>query len=788
MKLIKCYIENFGKLQNFTYNFQDGLNIIKEENGFGKTTFATFIKSMFYGLDTGVNVKVEKSDRKKYFPWQGGMYGGNIEFEINNKRYRIERFFGKKAADDSFKLYDLETNLESNDYTENIGEEIFKINKSAYERSTYIPQGQIQIDMEDSLSAKLGNVLESENDINTSEEALKKLNETKKLYKKDKGKGGLIDEKKAKLNELERKIENSKTDIETLEARKKQLDAKIKEIKQTEELRNKNQKLLALKIEQDRKIAKQETYKTFIEMYNQSEKKYNELKSFFVRGIPTDDELKGLIEKNFELERINAEAKNSNITKEDVRTLEDLKTKFDGKNITTDEIENSILNCTKVQQIGNEIQKKQIELSNMEKELNIVQKETKKKETTSKILLIVEIIIFLFGIATIVLDIQKIVGIILIVLTIALFIFHWVKKGSINYKERSGKIKEHVNSLNEEINGLKDTNNTMEQQVENILKTYNLQAKDIAERILLLTNLKEKYNQYKKLQAQNAQKETLMQKYILKKQNLQKKIESELSKYFLNIDTSYSELLQELRIKKNEFNTVEKQYLNAKVEKEKYESQNNFEDLKQEDGLPNLNNFENITEQQLKEEISNLNIQIDSLVDEKNQIKNQIEFLENKIDENEYLENDIENLKEEINDLAEKYEILKNTEKLLKAAKESFSSSYLKDMVSGFNKYLSIINNIDMDTNVDIKLDVKVDVNGSQKEIKYFSAGYKDLIYICMRFSLINALFKDESPFVVLDDPLVNLDEEKTSKALEVINEFAKDYQVIYFVCNSSRV
>ena len=66
--------------------------------------------------------------------------------------------------------------------------------------------------------------------------------------------------------------------------------------------------------------------------------------------------------------------------------------------------------------------------------------------------------------------------------------------------------------------------------------------------------------------------------------------------------------------------------------------------------------------------------------------------------------------------------------------------------------------------------------------------GYKDLIHICMRFGLIEALFKNETPFVILDDPFVNLDEGKTSKALEVLNEFAKKYQVIYFVCNSSRI
>ena len=52
----------------------------------------------------------------------------------------------RKEAEDTFKLYDLSTNLESKDYSENIGEEIFKINKSGYERSTYIPQGEAEGD------------------------------------------------------------------------------------------------------------------------------------------------------------------------------------------------------------------------------------------------------------------------------------------------------------------------------------------------------------------------------------------------------------------------------------------------------------------------------------------------------------------------------------------------------------------------------------------------------------------------------------------------------------------
>ena len=780
MKLIKCYIENFGKLHNYSYNFEDGLNIIKEENGFGKTTFATFIKSMFYGLDSAVNVKTEKSDRKKYYPWQGGNYGGNIEFEIDNKQYKIERFFGKKASEDTFKLYNLSTNLESNDYTENIGEEIFKINKSAYERSTYIPQGQIQIEMEDSLSAKLGNVLESDNDINTSEDAIKKINESKKVFKKDKGKGGLIDESKDKLFELQRKLENSKTDIETLDARKEQLNIKIEEIKQLDEKRENAQKILANKIEQDRQMAKKQTYNTYLENYKSAEEKYLKLKEFFSNGVPEDIELEILAKKNQELEKTKIEINNYNLSEEEKNTLLELKNIFDGKNITLDDIDKSIVYCSKVQEIENNINKLKLEEENAKKTLDKINAE-KKKNKISVIFTILGIVCFIIGILFVVLNLQRVAGIILIAIGMVVSILSFVNKSK-NIKEEHSQYKDTIKNISEKINQAKIENEEMNLEINRVLESFYPKSEENSARILDLTNLKEKLSLYKKLQIEKSQKESLLQNAIIKKQKLENDLKTEFLKYFDSIEDSHSNLLQKLIIQKSEFESAVKQYQVAKNDKSDFESKNNIEEIQ------NLKEISDISEEDLKNSINQYNIQIDKLVDEKNQIKNQIEFLENKIDEYDYLESDIEALKEEIDSYTEKYETLKSTEQLLKKAKESFSSSYLQDMIQGFNTYLDIIDNKNMNTNVDIKLDVKVDVNGAQKEIKYFSAGYKDLIYICMRFSLINALFKEESPFVVLDDPLVNLDEEKIKKALEVINKFAEKYQIIYFVCNESRV
>ena len=48
MKLLSMYVDNFGKLSGFTYNFESSMNTIYEENGWRKSTFAAFIKAMLY--------------------------------------------------------------------------------------------------------------------------------------------------------------------------------------------------------------------------------------------------------------------------------------------------------------------------------------------------------------------------------------------------------------------------------------------------------------------------------------------------------------------------------------------------------------------------------------------------------------------------------------------------------------------------------------------------------------------------------------------------------------------
>ena len=98
MKLLQCKIENFGKLSDVSFDFSEGVNTFCEENGWGKSTLANFIRIMFFGFLNGNKQDKLVNERKRYFPWQSakGVYGGSVKFETEGKSYQLNRVFGKK--------------------------------------------------------------------------------------------------------------------------------------------------------------------------------------------------------------------------------------------------------------------------------------------------------------------------------------------------------------------------------------------------------------------------------------------------------------------------------------------------------------------------------------------------------------------------------------------------------------------------------------------------------------------------------------------------------------------
>lgn len=292
MKLKKIYISSFGNLKDFTFDFNKNLNTIKEDNGFGKSTIASFIKCMFYGIDGKVNQDVNKSERQKFKPWNSTeKFGGYVEFSWGNNNFKIERYFGNKESEDTLCLTDLKTGKSDFKDSEllDLGKRIFEIDENGFFSTTFLSQKDFEIKSNTSLTEKF-NQLNGQNSESSFDDALKVIVSKRKSYQKDKGDTGLIDEVKRKISEIDEKIALSKEsgdavfNLKKLK-REKEDEKALLEVKQKEYI-EKNE--IVIKIEAN-KVKKEAYNKELLTQKELIDKKTSIEKS--LNGvIPSDDD------------------------------------------------------------------------------------------------------------------------------------------------------------------------------------------------------------------------------------------------------------------------------------------------------------------------------------------------------------------------------------------------------------------------------------------------------------------------------------------------------------------
>ena len=289
MKLISCYIAHFGKIKEFSYEFSDGYNPILQENGWGKTTFSVFIKAMFYGLEYSPNTKKKLLERNHYLPWDGSLCGGNIVFASKDRQYRIERTFGKTDKDDTYALYDAVSGLPSTDYSEDIGEELFRVDRDSFEKSVYIPQLSLGTAMTDSLNAKMGNLTSARDDISNFDVALKSVKEARVEYTRNsKINPGKLYGTRIEINKLKEDYERLPAIEESVEA----MSCLVEEKQDSLQALNNEKLKLAENIQlQSKREQELGAYKIHKENLASEQQKIEELDKFFLSGLPTDDEI-----------------------------------------------------------------------------------------------------------------------------------------------------------------------------------------------------------------------------------------------------------------------------------------------------------------------------------------------------------------------------------------------------------------------------------------------------------------------------------------------------------------
>lgn len=158
------------------------------------------------------------------------------------------------------------------------------------------------------------------------------------------------------------------------------------------------------------------------------------------------------------------------------------------------------------------------------------------------------------------------------------------------------------------------------------------------------------------------------------------------------------------------------------------------------------------------------------------------------------------NLEMKIEKELAKYQKIEKTRDYLRKAKDNFLSKYLNPVKKNFDHYYKVLSSVefsfdDLSSNVQYADNISMDTDmtllvmdeGRERETDYMSDGIKSLMGLALRFALCDAIFKNEKPFILLDDPFTDLDDDNLLRAKRLVKDMAKDYQVIYLSCSKVR-
>lgn len=131
------------------------------------------------------------------------------------------------------------------------------------------------------------------------------------------------------------------------------------------------------------------------------------------------------------------------------------------------------------------------------------------------------------------------------------------------------------------------------------------------------------------------------------------------------------------------------------------------------------------------------------------------------------------------------YKHWKHIKEVFDEVKENVDSNPMTDIVENFEKYLAKITGDKIKVeNIDKHFEGEITSGNNKLNAEIVSEGTAETLSLALRLAMIEKFFPDGSGLIVLDDPFVNMDPDRTDAACELIKEFAKDNQVIFVTCD----
>ncbi|MBQ3220539.1 MAG: AAA family ATPase [Clostridia bacterium] len=842
MRLISYHIESFGKIKNADGDFSQSITQICQKNGYGKTTLASFIKAMFYGFATAKSGAKAFSERERYFPFEGGRYGGNIVFEWQGKIYRVERFFDEKSeTKDEFTAYcDRErTNIFD---ISGVGQTVFGLDKDSFAKTVFVTADDIDVQTTESISERLSALLGKADDESVDFKGVcKKLGELEKEYKRS-AKNGVHNDKIGKTKDdikaLKTKIADWKQTEASLGAKyekrnawiaeKTALDARIRKEdgKKLELSRWKAHDELVAESSRERAVADgilqnypagvpseaemqtlksaigewktKRTERASVSFDGEKEAKLQTLKAKFAQGVPNEETL-ARVQKN--IQTLSAPVAQA----EESAEYQALQRKFGGNVPSEDEL-------SKQETAVSEYTTREVQIKNM-----LVAPATAKTQKKGGRYALILLAIVLLGAGAGLFSVQVALATACIavgaVLGVAFFLLPKVGKQEVGNGAEIARLQAENDRLKDKITAfLVQYGYYVEHGVEygfarlkEDARRYVQYQKEIEEdgrarkraseerenarketesflRSFGIADLEDLQGAFGKLQRQIAEYESL----LADEESAKRKCESldgeldRLTEIIVGIFNRYQiDCGEDFE---SAYERLQEDIRNLRgAQARAREKAERAEAYKQKNGL---------TERPLGEEtdLDGARARSEKLGRDIVALDGEIEDAETIVDALRDLESSLEEKQEALEIYERRLKIISATKNGLETADKNLREKFISPIRERFLKYAQAIERA-LGEKVVIKEDftVQFDRGGKLREDKHLSAGEKTVCALCMRLALVDNMYTGEQPFIVMDDPFVHLDAEHFACTARVVKELSKDRQIVYFTCHESR-
>ena len=234
--VIRKLTASFGKLENETLSFRDGLNVIYAPNESGKSTWCAFIQAMLYGIDSSERARSGYlPDKLRYAPWSGAPMEGTMELEADRCDITITRRTKSKSAPmQEFSAVYTGSNVPVKGLNgANAGEMLTGVSKDVFRRSAFIAQGGVGVTGSPELEKRISAIVstgEEQCSYTEADERLRAWQRRRRFNRK-----GLLPELEGKMDETQRRLEEmsgSLQDVDELEKRLEQVQGECAALEQ----------------------------------------------------------------------------------------------------------------------------------------------------------------------------------------------------------------------------------------------------------------------------------------------------------------------------------------------------------------------------------------------------------------------------------------------------------------------------------------------------------------------------------------------------------------------------